>query len=69
MGYLSIRSKGETQDVNKGRGVSGICLTSKTGDLLCHICGRKGHTIVKTACGKEIIPYYACESIYQYVGT
>ena len=57
MGYSAIRSKGETQDV-KGRDVSGICLTSKTGDLLvCRICGRKGHTIMKTACGKEIIPY------------
>ena len=37
MGYSAIRSKGETQDVNKGRDVSGICLTSKTGDILCHV--------------------------------
>ena len=29
--------------------------------LLCHICDKEGHTIVTTARGTKILPYYVCE--------
>ena len=30
-------------------------------DLLCHICDNRGHTLITTAKGKTIIPYYVCQ--------
>ena len=32
-----------------------------TSDMQCHICRKTGHTIITTAKGNKIIPYYVCE--------
>ena len=29
--------------------------------LPCHICDKEGHTVVTTARGNKILPYYVCE--------
>ena len=34
-------------------------------DLKCHICDEVGHTVITTAKGKKIIPYYVCKKFSQ----
>ena len=34
--------------------------------ILCHICGKDGHTTVTTARGNVIVPYYVCEKFVNW---
>ena len=45
----------------KSKNWSGTGHTMTSEDLKCHICEKGGHTIITTAKGNNIIPYYVCE--------
>ena len=46
---------------NDRGGKYGPSTAAVTQHLLCHICDKAGHTIVITAKGKSLVPYYVCE--------
>ena len=54
--YQKDGYKGEK---SKNWSSSGHTVTSE--DLKCHICEQYGHTIITTARGNKIVPYYVCE--------
>ena len=62
---MGISKLGNNDSGGKSRPKDGLNLTTFTAhnvqDLVCHICDNRGHTVITTAKGKTIIPYYVCQ--------
>ena len=52
-------------DFNKPKDSQSQVLTT-VNKILCHICGKDGHTTITTARGNVIVPYYVCEKFVNW---
>ena len=65
LGIASAKNQSDKKPDNKNSGLN--VLNNNTGQRkACHICGKDDHTIIITARGNAIVPYYVCEKFVKW---
>ena len=65
LGIASAKNQSDKKPENKNSGLN--VLNNNTGQRkACHICGKDDHTIIITARGNAIVPYYVCEKFVKW---
>ena len=65
LGIASAKNQSDKKPESRNSGLN--VLNNNTGQRkACHICGKDDHTIIITARGNAIVPYYVCEKFVKW---
>ena len=69
IGKPEDKNQGQSERGNKNNDSKPTHVASPTTSDLCHVCDKPLHTVVTTAKGNKIIPYYVCEEFVKMTPT